>query len=313
MSTEIVSKNFNWKIALAAQKACILEVDAPKVGNVNRYHDFADTSLEDFHYSALAIGRPFGYLEEQGVGRTIFEAVKATRQAVDSNTNLGIILLLAPLGMAWSRMSQKGRITSNPQDSKTLSDNWKQAITLVLESLTIEDTRYVYQAIRLANPSGMGRVNAHDVFQDESPEITLLEAMNLSAERDLIARQYKEHFDLVICNGYEEFKRSLGQGIPLPQAIAHTHLFLLSQVQDSLITRKLGEQWSIRVRDKARNVWKQGGWLCAAGQKHIFKFDRWLRGNGQKNNLNPGSTADLIAAIIFVYLLEQNLIKNIGR
>jgi len=300
-----ISNKFNWKIASAAQTACILEVDAPKVGNVNRFHDFADTSLEDFHFSALAIGRPFGYLEGQGVGKTIYEAVKATREVVCTNTNLGIILLLAPLGMAWRRMMTRKELCPEDQRPKAvLSDRWKQEIKVVLNNLSVEDTRYVYQAIRLASPAGMGKVKEYDVYQDEYPQITLLEAMKPAAERDLIARQYLENFALVLEVGYEAMKLSLAQGLSIPQAIAHTHLFLLSRVEDSLISRKLGPEWSRQVQRRALLVWEQGGWLTGKGREHAKEFDSWLRQDG--HNLNPGSTADLMAAILFVCLLEND-------
>lgn len=300
MKVELRNNGFNWRIALAAQTACMLEVDAPKVGNVNRFHDFDDTSLEDFHYSALAIGRPFGYLEEQGVGKTIYEGVKATKKAVSTNTNLGIILLLAPLGMAWCQMMS----TSGKHRSKgLLSALWKQVIGVVLDNLTEEDTHYVYKAIRMASPSGMGQVKQYDVFQEETPSFTLLDAMKPAAKLDLIAEQYCKRFELVLGLGYEALNCALQQGLSLPHAIAHTHLFLLSRFQDSLITRKLGPKWSREVQMRARTVWEQGGWLTASGHVYVMEFDQWLREDGHK--LNPGTTADLIAGIIFVFLLEN--------
>lgn len=306
MSKNIKKKHFDWKLALAAQKACILEVDAPKVGNVNRFHDFKDSTLEDFHCSALAIGRPFGYLEEQGVGRTIYEAVKATKELVSTNTNLGIVLLLAPLGMAWCRMmSRKGPDKGNYLVIGTSFNEWKKEIREVLEDLTLDDTRYVYQAIRLATPSGMGQVKKYDVFQDKSPRISLLEAMRLASEYDMVARQYTDDFELIFGIGYETLDRSLNEGLSLPKAIAHTHLFLLSQYQDSLITRKCGAELSREVQIRACIAWERGGWLTLSGQEHTIKLDRWLRENG--HHLNPGTTADLMAAIIFVFLLNKDL------
>lgn len=301
MTQEQRKKAFNWKIALAAQTACMLEVDAPKVGNVNRFHDFEDASLEDFHRSALAIGRPFGFLEEQGVGKTIFEAVKATREVVSTNTNLGIILLLAPLAMAWCRMISS---SGNHQPKSLLRDLWKQHIGEVLDSLSAEDTRYVYKAISLASPSGMGQVKQYDVFKEESPPIPLVEAMKPAAKLDLIARQYNERFELVLGVGYEAISCFLEKGLNLPHAIAQTHLFLLSHYQDSLITRKLGLKWSREVQARARTVWEEGGWLTGNGQKYVQEFDRWLREDGHQ--LNPGTTADLVAGILFVYLLEND-------
>jgi len=301
MTEEKGHKGFDWQIAWAAQTACILEVDAPKVGNVNRFHDFADASLEDFHRSALAIGRPFGYVQKLGVGRTIYEAVQATREEVNTNTNLGMVLLLAPLAMAWSCLKNW------PEDGAFRSfslSSWARAVEEVLRSLSTEDTRYVYQAIRLAAPSGMGQVEQHDVWQEDFPSVTLLEAMKLAAERDLIARQYRDSFELVLGAGQEVLQRSLEEGLALPCAIAQTHLFLLGQYPDSLIARKLGSEWSRRVQERALAVWEQGGWLTVRGQELVREFDSWLREDGHK--LNPGTTADLVAAIVFVYLLEKD-------
>lgn len=309
MNKEAKEAEFNHQIALMAQTACILEVDAPKVGNVNRYFDFSDASLEDFHLSALAIGRSFGFLLHQGVGKTVYEAVKATRSVVLTNTNLGIVLLLAPLGMAWCRML-KNQKRPNSQSSESKFNQWKKELRLVLDTLSIEDSYYVYEAIRLASPSGMGEVEEHDVFQEERPSISLLEVMTLASERDLIAQQYVTGFELVLDKGYNMLKSSLGQGLCLTQAIAHTHLYLLGEVEDSLITRKLGKAWSREVMARARIVWEQGGWLTALGQKYVLEFDQWLRKDG--HNLNPGTTADLIAAIIFVYLMEKDFSKIEG-
>lgn len=296
-------RNFNWQIALAAQTACILEVDAPKAGNVNRFHDFSDATLEDFHRSALAIGRPFGYVEELGVGRTVYEAVKATRSIVTTNTNLGIVLLLAPLGMAWRRISPNSlNRANNPVKMRSVLQ-WKYAIQTVMDSLTVEDTFYVYKAIRLASPSGMGTVKNHDVYREEFPAIPLTAAMKEAAERDLIARQYCDQFNLILSEGYETLVNALAQGLLLPQAIAQSHLYLLSRYPDSLITRKCGHRRSREVRERAGMVWEQGGLLSSGGKEYFLAFDHWLRQDGHL--LNPGTTADLTAAILFVYLLEN--------
>jgi triphosphoribosyl-dephospho-CoA synthase len=305
------TSQFNREVALAAQTACILEADAPKVGNVNRFHDFADVTLEDFHLSALAIGSSFGKLAAAGVGKTIAAAVRATREAVVTNTNLGMLLLLAPLGMAWCRMrDQAGRSgadgnTGNEKaGSEKTKNEWTRAVEEVLRHLTAEDTAYVYQAIRAASPAGMGRVEEYDVLREAPPRIPLVEAMRPAAKRDLIARQYCEQFDLVLGFGLKTLRSALTQGLPLSRAIAQTHLTLLGRVQDSLIARKLGTEWSTAVQTRAGAVCQAGGWLTVEGREKIRELDRWLRQDGHK--LNPGTTADLTAAILFVYLLENN-------
>jgi len=293
MSYEISGREFNWEIALAAQAACVLEVDAPKPGNVNRYHDFDDATMEDFHLSALAIGRPFGYIHVQGVGKTVLEAVKATRRWVSTNTNLGILLLLAPLGLAWSRIRLRPDDAVSPRELPNL---WKTEIQWVLDHLTVLDTAFVYQAIREASPAGMGNVNQYDI-NEQAPSVTLLEVMRPAADRDLIARQYTDGFSLVLEQGRESFAAALEKGLPLPCAINETFLFLLSLHADTLIARKLGQKRSEEVRQLALQVRNR--------QMGAEELDRLLRSE-KHHTLNPGTTADLTAAVIFIYLLEKN-------
>lgn len=298
--------DFCWDIAWAAQAACILEANAPKVGNVNRLNDFADCSLEDFHMSAVAIAEPLGWVKALGVGQTIRAAIQATRQAVPTNTNLGMVLLLVPLAMAWSLMEQSCEEKNGVGEKKEPQrEGWAREIANVLTGLTAEDTRYVYEAIRIATPSGMGHSESHDIYQENSPDITLLEAMRLAASWDMVALEYVNQFHTVLEVGLPVLERALNAGLSLPHAIAHTHLFLLSQFPDTLIARKVGLSLSETVQARAQMVWEEGGWRTDAGRAQAAAFDAWLREDG--HHLNPGSTADLIAAILFVLFLENGL------
>ena len=87
-------------IAALAQLACLLEVSAPKPGNVSPGRHFADLRFEDFLTSAVAIGQPFTRVADQPLGETIRQAVEATACWTKTNTNLGMVLLLAPLARA---------------------------------------------------------------------------------------------------------------------------------------------------------------------------------------------------------------------
>jgi triphosphoribosyl-dephospho-CoA synthase len=285
------SAAFDWELALAAQTACVLEADAPKPGNVNRYHDFEDVTLEDFHMSALAIGRAFGNARALGVGGTVLEAVREVRQRVPTNTNLGILLLLAPLALAWSHIRETG-----PATARELPELWRREIRLVLAQLTEEDTARVYQAIREASPGGMGSVSRYDV-NEPAPAITLLAAMEAAAGHDLIARQYADNFSLVLGPGREIFAAARGRGHALPQAVTETFLFLLSRFPDTLIARKLGAESSMEARRKAA--------LAVEGELSMDELDSWLRSSGHA--LNPGTTADLVTAVLFVRLLEEGI------
>src|SRR5262249_51208377 len=155
---------------MLAQIACIMEVTAPKPGNVHRGSDFGDSNFLDFLLSAAAIAGPLDQARVAGVGRAVREAVEATRRVVSTNTNLGMVLLLAPLAAV-------------PGDQDLPS-----GIEGVLAATTIEDARDVYRAIRLAHPGGLGTVGDQDLADE--PTVTLREAMRLAADRDMIARQY---------------------------------------------------------------------------------------------------------------------------
>ena len=296
--------DFRWDIARAAQAACIMEASAPKVGNVNRRHDFSDCLLEDFQLSAVAIGEPLGRVKAQGVGKTVLAAIRATRSVVPTNTNLGIVLLLAPLALAWSRLETVEKTAAGEKPSE-LRQSWLREMTDVLTGLTAEDTRYVYEAIRLANPGGIGQANEHDVNLEKSPVITLLEAMRLASDRDLVAREYVNRFHTVFEVGLPVLERVLKAGLPLPLATAETHLFILSQFPDTLIARKGGTSLSQEVKVRAQMVWEKGGFRTEAGRVQTRAFDAWLREGG--HHLNPGATADLTAAILFVLFLENGL------
>lgn len=304
--------DFRWDIARAAQAACIIEATAPKVGNVNRHHDFFDCLLEDFQLSAVAIGEPLGRVKAQGVGKTVLVAIQATRRVVPTNTNLGIVLLLVPLAMAWSRLeigeeTAEGEIREIPTGEipSEPSDSWLREMTDVLTGLTEEDTRYVYEAIRLANPGGIGQATEHDVNLETSPEITLLEAMRLASDRDLVAREYVNRFHTVFEVGLPFLEVVLKAGLPLPLAAAETHLYILSQFPDTLIARKVGTSLSQEVQVRAQGVWEKGGFRTEAGRVQTRAFDTWLREGG--HHLNPGATADITAAILFVFFLENGL------
>ena len=122
------------------QAACLLEVTARKPGNVHRYADLPGLHFIDFVLSAPAIAEPTRSRGGIGVGGTVLAAIEATRRVVNTNTNLGIVLLLAPLAAV-------------PQTVELA-----EGIDGVLARTTVDDARAVYRAIRLAQPGGLGKV-----------------------------------------------------------------------------------------------------------------------------------------------------------
>jgi triphosphoribosyl-dephospho-CoA synthase len=261
---------------LCAQIACIWEATARKPGNVHRYRDFDDSNYTDFLLSAAAIAPVMTTACQQRVGATILDGVQATHCVAGTNTNLGIVLLLAPLA-------------AMPPEEPLLG-----GIERVLSGLDVKDARLAYEAIRLAAPGGLGQVAQQDV--QEEPTQTLRQVMALAAERDLIARQYANGFTDVFDDGVETLSTGLQRTGSIEGAIIASHLHLMANHPDTLIARKCGRVVAEEAARRARAVIDEGWW-------GLSRFDAWLREDGHRRN--PGATADLLTASLFVLLREE--------
>jgi triphosphoribosyl-dephospho-CoA synthase len=272
------------EVAAAGQLSCLLEVSAPKPGNVSPERHFHDTRYEDFLASAIAIGPALAGAATQPLGATIRRGVEDTLRWTRSNTNLGIVLLLAPLARA--ALGQGGRL--------------RERLSRVLAETTVSDAAEVYAAIRRARPGGLGRSPAEDVA--EPPTVTLREAMRLAAERDAIAREYVTDFALTFEIGVPALLAARRQGLPWTDAAVEAYLTLLEAAPDTHIARKLGAAEAEMVSRWAREVRAAGGTRSPAGQKALAQLDVELR--DPRNRRNPGTTADLTCAALFVVILE---------
>lgn len=251
-----------------AHRACIWEATARKPGNVHRYADFADLTYLDFALSAGAILPALADAPNRPLGETVLTAIRATRAVVSTNTNLGIVLLLAPLA-------------SVPEGT-----DLRTGVSAVLARTTVADAAAVYEAIRLASPGGLGRADAEDVA--DAPTMPLTAVMTLAAERDGVARQYAAGFADVFDTGVPVLARAFARTGTLEQAIIGCHLALLAKSGDTLIARKRGPAESELARQLAAGV--------LTGQMSVAAFDEWLRGAGGRN---PGTTADLVTAALY--------------
>jgi triphosphoribosyl-dephospho-CoA synthase len=274
------------RIAAAAQLACLLEASAEKPGNITPTHDFHDTSYEDMLRAAIAIGPELGRAGERGVGDTVSAVVQASRRAAPANTNLGIALLLAPLAKA-------------ALDGGAL----RERLRATLRALDVADARAAYAAIRLAGAGGLRERVEHDVRSE--PTIGLRAAMASAAGRDSIASEYTTDYALTFETGVPALAAGLGDGLAVRAAIVELALRLLDAAPDTLIARKRGAAAAARVSASARGVLGAGGVRTAVGRRALQSFDASLREPG--NALNPGTTADLVTATVFVAMLEGML------
>src|SRR3954470_13108253 len=274
------------EVAAAAQLAAVLEASAEKPGNITPRHDFADTSYEDMLRSAIALGPELGRAAERGVGETVLAAVRATRRVAGANTNLGIALLLAPLARA-----------------ALLGGALREGLQFELGALTLDDARCAYEAIRLAGAGGLHEPVEHDVRA--APAVGLREAMAAAAERDSVAAEYTTGYAVTYELGLPALTRALDEGLALRVAIVELFLRLLAAVPDTLIARKRGLAAAEEVSAGAAAVLAAGGVRDEAGREALAEFDASLRRDGHA--LNPGTTADLVTAVLFGALLEGGL------
>lgn len=270
----------------AARFACVLEVVAPKPGNVHPGAAFDDATWQDFVDSAVAITESLETVESRGIGAAVYAAVEATVLSVGHNTNLGMILLLAPLCAAASRSASR--------EPNAL----QYGLRAELSELSIDDATAVYQAIALASPGGLGKAHKGDVTAGEV--LALHEAMRLAADRDAIARQYVTGFDTVFTQVVPDLVEQLRMGNALDDAIVQVHVQQMAREPDSLILRKCGSAIAAESQRRAQTA------LDAEDRHAAFaQFDQWLRDpgpDGRAHARNPGTTADLIAAALFVVL-----------
>jgi triphosphoribosyl-dephospho-CoA synthase len=273
-------------VAGAAQLACVLEVSAEKPGNITPRHDFADTSYEDMVRSAIALGPELGRAAERGVGETVLAAVRATGRVAAANANLGIALLFAPLARA-----------------ALLGGPLRERLEEVLGSLALDDARTAYAAIRAAGAGGLDEPVEHDVR--EPPGIGLRDAMAAAAGRDSVASEYATGYALTFGLGRPALARALEDGLGPRDATVHVYLEVLAAVPDTLIARKRGRTAADEVSAGAARALAAGGIRTEAGRAAAEAFDTSLR--RADNALNPGTTADLVAAVLFAALLEGEL------
>lgn len=272
-------------IASAFHDACISELDALKPGNVHRFAGGHGMSVADFEKSAAAAAPAIG-APGLTVGQRIERAIEATREAVGQNTNLGIVLLAAPLAHA-ALAAPAGEL--------------RTALVTVLNSLTVEDARAAYRAIQLAEPGGLGEAHEHDV--DAEPEISLLEAMRAAEGRDRIAWNYTNGFVDVFDLGLKWHAGGLARWGAEPWVTTYVYMGFLAHIPDTLIERKFSVHAASEVLDEARPI--ESGLSQSHNPKEmagpLTAFDASLK----KRGLNPGTSADLTVATLFTAALLE--------
>ncbi len=298
-----------------ANLSSLLELSGwPKPGNVHRTKDFEDTKFEHFLAGVTAIQPNFRELCEKIYNSIQSNELDFTRIELGlfykksakemmkwqsgGNVLLGHILILAPLVSA---------ATICIKTNKVKIEDFENILKKVIEKSTVEDTTNLYEAIRTCNPGGLGRIEKYDIYGENSISeikqdgITLKKIFELSKDYDLISSEYSSGFNIIINEGLPYFIETFKTCQDINIATVNTYLKLLSNHLDTLIIRKSGKKDASEVSKTASDILRHGGISTKKGLELTIKFDTVLQKRNGK--LNPGTTADLVAGIIFCALI----------
>lgn len=283
-------------------QACSLDVTTLKPGNVSEDAPGHRMTAAQFIASAGAAA-PLLCRAGAPVGQRIFGAVEASLRVAGCNTNLGIVLLCAPIAAAAQTVAADADL-----------EQWRRRLSEVLRSLTVADADAAFRAIALANPAGLGTIEAHDV--QASATIDLRAAMSLAAGRDMIARQYAGDFEDLFEVGMTAWReacnpRQAMDGRPASLAMQRVFLEFLARFPDSHIARKHGTAVAEAVSRQAQSRLLRWRSDASAVQADLADWDAQLKSAG----VNPGTSADLAVATAFLagIVLHRSTMPTAGR
>jgi triphosphoribosyl-dephospho-CoA synthase len=267
--------------------ACRAELRALKPGNVHAYAAGHGMTVADFEASAEASADAMAN-PRLSVGTRIYRAIRQSRAVAGCNTNLGIVLLCAPLAEA----GLHGR-----------GLDLRRRLVRVLGKLDRRDASYAFRAISLANPGGLGDAPRHDVHRPA--RVTLLSAMVHARRRDAIARQYATGYAAIFRIGIPTFWQASKRWNEANWAVSATYLAFLSAFPDSHVQRKFGLPEARALRKSAGMLHRRllGAKDPCALRSPLLRLDAALKAKG----INPGTSADLTVATLFAAALERGI------
>ena len=276
------------QLSKAYKAACMAELQAIKPGNVHIFADGHGMTIDDFIQSA-DVTADIITRADLSLGERIFYAVEATQKAVGQNTNLGVLLLCAPIIDAALHLAGRQSLQQSLHDT--------------LAKLTISDAQWVAKAIVLANPGGLGDAAQYDVH--DTPQISLLELMRAAQDKDRIAWQYAHGFQDVMGFGITRFSDAMTRWENPAWAAAALYLGFLTHVPDTHVVRKYGNAAALALMHEAGDI-EQTYWQTdnpKLVQKQLLNWDASLKQRG----INPGTSADFtVATLLACYLSRIN-------
>ncbi|MEE9423934.1 MAG: triphosphoribosyl-dephospho-CoA synthase [Methylococcales bacterium] len=280
------------KILNAWLHACELDILTFKPGNVSVYAAGHDMTAEHFRVSARVSAESITDFS-LSLGEKIFYSIRDTYNAVGCNTNLGIVLLCAPL--------IQGLQSVSPNQKNTVS--LREQVSTILDATSIKDADWVYQAIRVAKPGGLGHVDQQDVAV--SPQVTLQQAMQLATDKDRIAYQYVNDYKDIFEYGVPCYREALLRWNDARWATLAVYAGFLASIPDSLIVRKYGNRFTKMVASRMTLVNKQLQEFNPDQPEQLFSVLKDVDAEFKAAGINPGTTADLTVTSIFAESLDK--------
>ena len=279
-----------------AQLALLLEVSGtPKPGNVDRHRDLGDLRFE--HFMAGAVGAADGLRRAEAgdpIGPAFEDAVAGMATQQGGNTQFGCLLLLVPL------------VRAAASDALT-----PDGVTELVEATTVDDAISFYRAfehVDVAVSDPPENADALDVRRGSAAAttlrergLTLYDIMELSADpddgvADGNARGWVTGFE----RAFDAADDLLAAEGPVGDRTARVLLALLAEEPDTLVAINRDEATAQTVSNRAAAVADDiaaGDDLSAAEELAEEFVDA---------GYNPGTTADLTAAALFI-ALERGL------
>ena len=278
-----MSKLTENQVKMAFEYACKLDVFSIKPGNVFLNHPAYGMSHKDFLQSSMACS-DIMCEQNMDIGLKILESVKASMDVVGCNTNLGIILLCVPIVEA-IYMDKEHKFDQNN-------------LKIVIDNINYKQTKSIYKAINLANAGGMSSKEEFDLKSNESDNFTLFEAMNFAKTYDYIASEYTNYFYNIINNISLNWRNYFKLMNNDEYATTATFLKQIASNPDSLIARKHGLSTAEQVSERFKEIADE---YCALKDPNILNNKLLLLDSELKiQGLNPGTTADVVVASIFL-------------
>jgi triphosphoribosyl-dephospho-CoA synthase len=320
------AEDWLWEIAWEGQLAALLDIVTPKPGNVSRYRDHPDTRLVHFAASIARLGQPLYQAASRGaesrksteaprveLGALMKNAVRASMAPHGKNTLLGTIILFCPLATAAGYLASPTAISAK---------ELREAVSHFLHSTTVNDALALVETLQIAKPGGSTPKTPdwtarQQAFDFQSPRVveaiqrnnyTLLDYLALAASYDAIAQEFASNFGDIFENLYPQLLRFLDRCATIECAVLGTYMWALSERPDTFIQRKVGIEAAAEVTARARVLYTKMLRTPETQWIEMTKpFDEYLHSRGSA--LNPGTTADLLSAAIYVALLAGDITR----